>query len=97
LDDECEGDFMNTNTTNALLLLDCLLVEVKIKKSLEKAKVPEEDFDDRHEIFKLYNREKEVEEVKKCLVKLKILFLIWKSVACMNLCLSYKNLQVIHL
>jgi hypothetical protein len=43
LDDECEGAFMNTNATNALLLLDCLLVEVKIKKSLEKAKVPEED------------------------------------------------------
>jgi hypothetical protein len=35
---------MNTNTTNALLLLDGLLVEVKIKKSLEKAKVHEEDF-----------------------------------------------------
>jgi hypothetical protein len=64
LDNECEGAFMNTNTTNALLLLDGLLVEVKIKKSLEKAKVPKEDFDDRHEIFKLYNREKKVEEVK---------------------------------
>jgi hypothetical protein len=37
---------------------------VKIKKILEKAKVPEEDFDGRHEIFKLYNREKKVEEVK---------------------------------
>jgi hypothetical protein len=64
LDDECESAFMNTNTTNALLLLDSLLVEVKIKKSFEKAKVSEEDFDDLHEIFKLYNREKEIEEVK---------------------------------
>jgi hypothetical protein len=64
LDNECEGAFMNTNTTNAHILLDGLLVEVKIKKSLEKAKVPEEDFDDHHEIFKLYNREKKVEEVK---------------------------------
>jgi hypothetical protein len=64
LDDECESAFMNTNATNSLLLLDSLLVEVKIKKSFEKAKVPEEDFDDLHEIFKLYNREKEVEEVK---------------------------------
>jgi hypothetical protein len=45
-------------------LLDGLLVEVKIKKSLEKAKVLEEDFDDRHDILKLYNREKEVEELK---------------------------------
>jgi hypothetical protein len=55
---------MNTNTTNALFLLDGLLVEVKIKKSLEIAQVLEEDFDDRHDIFKLYNRKKEVEEVK---------------------------------
>jgi hypothetical protein len=58
LDDECKGAFMNTNTTNALFLLDGLLVEVKIKKSLEIAQVPEEDFDDHHEIFKLYNRDK---------------------------------------
>jgi hypothetical protein len=61
LDNECEGAFMNTITANALTLLDGLLVEVKIKKSLEKAKVLEENFDDRHEIFKLYNREKKVE------------------------------------
>jgi hypothetical protein len=64
LDNECEGAFMNTINTNALTLLDGLLVEVNIKKSLEKAKMPEEDFDDRHEIFKLYDREKKVEEVK---------------------------------
>jgi hypothetical protein len=37
LDDECEGAFMNTNTTNTLLFHDGLLVEVKIKKELRKS------------------------------------------------------------
>jgi hypothetical protein len=31
---------------------------------LKKVKVHEDDFDDRHENFELYNREKEIEEVK---------------------------------
>ena len=64
LDNECGGSFINTTAANAHNLLDGLLLEVKIKESLEKAQVPEDVFDDRYEIFNLYNREKKVEEVK---------------------------------
>jgi hypothetical protein len=45
-------------------MLGDFLIEVKIIRTLEKAKVPEDDFDDRHEIFDLYNRKKKIEEVK---------------------------------
>ena len=64
LDNECEGSFMNTTSANTHILLDGLLLEVKIKESLEKAQVPEDVFDDRYEIFDLYNRGRKVEEVK---------------------------------
>ena len=64
LDNECEGSFMNTTAANTHILLDGLLLEVKIKESLEKAQVPEDVFDDRHEIFNLYNRGRKVEKVK---------------------------------
>ena len=60
LDNECEGSFMNTAAIDTHYLLDGLLLEVKIKESLEKAQVPEDVFDDRYEIFNLYNREKKV-------------------------------------
>jgi hypothetical protein len=33
LDNECEGAFMNTIAANALILLDGLLLEVKIKRA----------------------------------------------------------------
>ena len=56
LDNECEGSFMNTAATDTHNLLDGLLLEVRIKESLEKAQVPEDVFDDRHEIFNLHNR-----------------------------------------
>ena len=46
------------------MLFRSLLLEVKIKESLDKAQVPEDVFDDRYEIFDLYNRGRKVEEVK---------------------------------
>ena len=48
---------MNLSASNTYCLLDGLLLEEKIKESLDKAQVPEEVFDDRYEIFDLYNRE----------------------------------------
>jgi hypothetical protein len=51
---------MNLTAQNSSVMLDGFLIEGKIIGSLEKAKVPEYDFDDRHEIFELYNREKMV-------------------------------------
>ena len=35
LDNECEGSFMNTTAANTHILLDGLLLEVKIKESLD--------------------------------------------------------------
>ena len=64
LDKECEGSFMNMSASNTYYLLDGLLLEAKIKESLDKAQVPEDVFDDRYEIFDLYNRGAKVEEVK---------------------------------
>ena len=64
LDNECKGSFINTTIADAYILLDGLMLEVKIKESLEKAQVPEDVFDDRYELFNLYNRDKKVEEVK---------------------------------
>ena len=64
LNKECGGAFMNVPACHAYVLLDGLLSEVKIMKSSEKAEVPEEDFDDRYEIFNLYDRDKKIEEVK---------------------------------
>ena len=64
LDKECKGSFINVTIADAYILLDGLLLEVKIKESLEKAQVPEDVFDDRHEIFNLYDRGRKVEEVK---------------------------------
>jgi hypothetical protein len=69
LDKECGGTLMNLPATHAYVLLDGLHSEVKIMKSLGKAEVPEDVFDDRYEIFNLYSRENKIEEVKKCLVK----------------------------
>ena len=54
---------MNMSASNTYYLLDGLLLEAKIKESLDKAQVPEDVFDDRYEIFDLYDREKKVEEV----------------------------------
>ena len=54
---------MNMSASNTYYLLDGLLLEAKIKESLDKAQVPEEVFDDRYEIFDLYNRGVKVEEV----------------------------------
>ena len=59
---------MNTTAANTHILLDGLLLEVKIKESLEKAQVPEDVFDDRCEMFDLYNRERKLRKLK-CLVK----------------------------
>ena len=61
LDKESGGSFMNITANNAYILLDGILLEVKVKESLEKAKVPEDVFDDRYEIFNLYNRDKQLE------------------------------------
>jgi hypothetical protein len=47
---------MNITASNTYVLLDGLLLEFKIMESLEKAKVPEEVFDDRFEIFNLHSR-----------------------------------------
>ena len=58
------ASFINTTAANTHILLDGLLLEVKIKESLEKAQVPEDVFDDRYEIFNLYDRKEKVEEVK---------------------------------
>ena len=55
---------MNTHAANSHILLDGLLLEVKIKGSLEKAQIPEDVVDDRHELYNLYSRKKKVEEVK---------------------------------
>jgi hypothetical protein len=56
--------FLEINTYDVHKLLDGLLLEHKIKSSLEKSGTPKEPFDDRHELYKLYLEEKEVEEVK---------------------------------
>ena len=40
--------FINTTAANNHILLDGLLLEVKIKESLEKAQVPEDVFDERY-------------------------------------------------
>jgi hypothetical protein len=56
--------FLDFTTNNAHILLDDLLLEYKIKISLEKSGTPEEPFDDRYELYNLYVEEKEVEEVK---------------------------------
>jgi hypothetical protein len=64
LDNQSSGGFMNLTTQYAFVMQDGFLIELKIIRSLEKAQVLEDDFDDRHEIFDLYNREKKIEEVK---------------------------------
>jgi hypothetical protein len=56
--------FMELTAANAHILLDSLLLENKIKISLEKSGTPEEPFDDRYELYNLYEEEKQVEEVK---------------------------------
>ena len=55
---------MKLTTANAQVLLDGLLLENKVKTSLEKANVPEEPFDDRYDLYNLMKEEKQVEEVK---------------------------------
>jgi hypothetical protein len=51
LDNECGGAFMNITASNAYVLLDVLLLEIKITESLEKCEVSEEAFDDRYGIL----------------------------------------------
>jgi hypothetical protein len=55
---------MNITTSNAYVLLDGLLLEVKLWKVWKKSEVHEEPFHDRYEIFNLHSREKKLEEVK---------------------------------
>ena len=62
--EKCEDSFMNTAATDTHYLLDGLLLEVRIKESLEKAQVLEDVFDDRYELFNLYNRDRKVEKFK---------------------------------
>jgi hypothetical protein len=50
--------FLELTTDNAHNLLDGLLLEHKIKSSLEKSGTPEESFDDRYELYKLNVEEK---------------------------------------
>jgi hypothetical protein len=63
-DNQSGGSFMTLTCQNGFVMLDGFLIEVKIIRSLEKDKVSEDDFDDRHEKFDLYNREKKIEEEK---------------------------------
>ena len=51
LDNECGNSFMRTAAINSHYLLDGLLLEVRMKESLEKAQVPEDVFDDCYAIF----------------------------------------------
>jgi hypothetical protein len=50
--------FLELNTDDAHKLLDGLLLEHKIKSSLEKSGMPEEPFDDCYELCKLIMEEK---------------------------------------
>jgi hypothetical protein len=56
--------FLELTIDDAHNILDGLLLEHKIKSSLEKSWTPEEPFDDRNELYKLNMEEKEVEQVK---------------------------------
>jgi hypothetical protein len=56
--------FMELTAANAHILLDSLLLENKIKISLEKLGTPKEPFDDRYELYNLYEEETQVDEVK---------------------------------
>jgi hypothetical protein len=53
-----------TTPADAINLLDGLLLEKKVKISLDKTDMPSEPFDDRYEIFDLNEEEKQVEKVK---------------------------------
>jgi hypothetical protein len=64
LNKQCGKTFLDLTTNSAHILLDGLLLEHKIKSSLQKLGTLEESFDDRYELYKLYEEEKEVEEVK---------------------------------
>ena len=55
---------MELTTANAHVLLDGLLLENKVKSSLEKADIPEEPFHDRYELYNLNVEEKQVEKIK---------------------------------
>jgi hypothetical protein len=50
--------FLELTTDNAHNLLDGLLLEQKIKSSLEKSGTPEESFDDRYELYKSMRKKK---------------------------------------
>jgi hypothetical protein len=57
-------NFLKLNTFDDHKLLDSLLLERKIRSSLEKSGATEEPFDDRYELYKLNVEEKEVEKIK---------------------------------
>jgi hypothetical protein len=72
--------FSELSAADAHILLDGLLLEEKIKISLDKMDVPFEPFDDRYEIYNLYVEKNQVEEVKMLRDKLMNLYLILKNV-----------------